>query len=132
MGNTETNQLYLGNSWYELQFLLNTRQRDRDGHRCMHCGYAIGLFNDLANDTKYYAGMTADDSRIDGSGGDEEQSRSLTDGHWWTPYSPEGIKMHPALVNAAARFGLAMWSANDWASCGVAPAGAAPGRSTRY
>jgi hypothetical protein len=65
--------------------------------------------------------MTAD--RIVGEGSDETQSRSLGDNLFSSLSELKAVKLHPAVINALARFGAAMWPKNDWLGQGVAPKG---------
>ena len=69
-------------------------------------------------------------SYIIGSGNDEFQMRSQADWQWKDMLNLKNLNVHPAIVNAMGRFGLAMWPRNDWASRGFAPAGPIPGRPT--
>ena len=71
-----------------------------------------------------------DATRIIGDGSPETCSRSLGDGHWKSLPTLRAAQVHPAVINALARFGLAMWPLNDWMAQGVPPTGAAPGAPT--
>jgi hypothetical protein len=72
--------------------------------------------------------MNAD--RVVGDGSVETQSRSLGDGLFDSLPDLTSVKLHPAVVNALARFGAAMWPKNNWAGQGVAPKGNAPAAPT--
>jgi len=72
--------------------------------------------------------MNAD--RVVGSGSNETQSRSLGDGLFKGLKDLVAVKLHPAVVNALARFGAAMWPKNDWLGQGVAAKGSAPAAPT--
>ena len=61
-----------------------------------------------------------------GEGSSEDQARSLGDGLWGNVAVLRDAGLPPAVVNALARFGLAMWPANDWAAHGFPPVGDAP------
>lgn len=67
-----------------------------------------------------------DASRVVGEGSSEDQARSLGDGLWGNVAVLRDAGLPPAVVNALARFGLAMWPANDWAAHGFPPVGDAP------
>ncbi len=67
-----------------------------------------------------------DANRVVGDGSNETQSRSLGDGLFGSLSELKSVKIHPAVVNALARFGLAMWPKNAWMAEGVAPSGTAP------
>ena len=67
-----------------------------------------------------------DASRVIGDGDDEDEARSLADGLWWDVAAVRDAGLPPAVVNALARFGLAMWPANDWSARGFPPVGDAP------
>jgi hypothetical protein len=68
-----------------------------------------------------------DATRVIGTGSGEVQDRSMADGHWYSLRGLKTLAVHPAVLNALARFGAAMWPANDWAAQGVIPTNTAPG-----
>ena len=69
-----------------------------------------------------------DQNYIIGTGSHGFQVGSASYWQWNDMLHLKNFNMHPAIVNAMGRFGLAMWPRNDWASRGFAPAGPAPGR----
>ncbi len=69
-----------------------------------------------------------DGSRVVGDGSVEDRSRSLADNHWSNAMQLRAAGLHPAIVGAFARFGLAMWPANDWSAHAAAAGGEAPQR----
>lgn len=71
-----------------------------------------------------------DADRIVGGGSDETQIRSLGDGLFVSLPGLTTVKLHPAVVNALARFGAAMWPKNNWAGQDVGPKGSAPAAPT--
>lgn len=71
-----------------------------------------------------------DATRVVDTGGDETISRSIGDGFWFSLPPLKEVRLHPAVVNALARFGLAMWPRNNWMEQGVPLTGAAPAAPT--
>ncbi|MEO5730415.1 MAG: hypothetical protein ABI134_22120, partial [Byssovorax sp.] len=69
-------------------------------------------------------------TRIIGDGSPETCARSLGDRHWHSLPTLRVAQVHPAVINALARFGLAMWPLNDWMAQGVPLTGDAPAAPT--
>ena len=68
-----------------------------------------------------------DATRVVDEGSPETRARSLGDGLWHSLPALKELKVHPAVIHALARFGLAMWPANAWLAAASPASGATPG-----
>ena len=71
-----------------------------------------------------------DDTRVVNELGSEISQRSIPDRLWHTLPTLSETGVHPAVVNALARFGLAIWPRNDWMSQGTPLMGSVPAAPT--